>query len=281
MIDMSEVEMAAIREAFGTESRVLFCWFHVQQAIQRQFRQKIPTQEGRLEARQDFNKIMYSNTQEEYEENKDRFIRRHQDNRGLIDYLNGQYFRRAELWVRAFRQSFHGAIDTNNFIEAWHKKLKYFFFKNRPNRRIDRLIWTLSHLVEKWYLQESFRVAAGIGRMSRAERERKAREHEALQQVINQPWVDLIQVDDPFVLVPSFTSEGVVWCINIANMAIISCSCPDYLSRHLPCKHMLAVDLLAQIPFFLHSGFQASEGFIYSNINIQEINQVSKCAELA
>ena len=93
MIDMSEVEMAAIREAFGTESRVLFCWFHVQQAIQRQFRQKISTQEGRLEARQDFNKIMYSNTQEEYEENKDQFIRRHQDNRGLIDYLNGQYFR--------------------------------------------------------------------------------------------------------------------------------------------------------------------------------------------
>lgn len=66
-------------------------------------------------------------------------------------------------------------MDTMNFIESWHKKLKYTHLGARQNHRIDSLIWTLrTALKDAEFEYEAVRML--IGRMKPRQREQQQHE---------------------------------------------------------------------------------------------------------
>ena len=259
MIDMSNTEKAAIREVYGNNMTILYCWFHVVQACSRQFVKKLPRNSAD-EAQKDFNEMMFAKTIDEYRLKKNNFIEKWRANSNFLTYISGQYFSNEELWAKAFRTGVCENINTNNYIESWHKKLKYFFLKDRPNRRLDRLIWILSDTVEKWYLQESARISCGVGRMTRSERFRLLKEIEAKAKVNDQEWVARITYDPPHIIVPSFSPNGYDKTVSVNESSILRCNCEYFESCSLPCKHMMAINVLDN-DYTIHNSFVVSEVF--------------------
>ena len=56
-------------------------------------------------------------------------------------YFNTHYVPRAEQWATCFRKSAN--INTNMYVESFHRTLKYVYMKGRINKRIDNLIHVL------------------------------------------------------------------------------------------------------------------------------------------
>ena len=59
-------------------------------------------------------------------------------------YFN-KYLKIKEKWVFCYQKS-PFATRTNMHIESWHKTLKYQYFKNIRNKRVDKLIITLMEM---------------------------------------------------------------------------------------------------------------------------------------
>lgn len=55
---------------------------------------------------------------------------------------------------------------TNNFIESWHNQLKALYLKHIRNKRLDRLIFILTHEVESYFDRERERILSNSGRMA-------------------------------------------------------------------------------------------------------------------
>ncbi len=155
MIDVSEVETSAIRNAYLLDVEILYCWFHVKQAWKRQVRAKLNSANDEAEALDHLNALLYAENPEELNQIKIDFENRWRENVDFWNYINRYYFAKFPSWSKAYRSTFHGRIDTNNYIERWHKQLKYNFLKNKPNRRLDRLIYILTNGVTAWYRQVS------------------------------------------------------------------------------------------------------------------------------
>ncbi|RIB23741.1 hypothetical protein C2G38_1943407, partial [Gigaspora rosea] len=49
-----------------------------------------------------------------------------------------------KMWMECYRYNKVRGINTNNYIEAYHKKIKYLYLMTRVNRRIDYLIHELA-----------------------------------------------------------------------------------------------------------------------------------------
>ena len=69
----------------------------------------------------------------------------------FIKYYRDNYAGRVEKWAMCFRQFEHCKTDTNMFVESFHNKLKTFFMKRRPNKRVDDLINLLLTIEEEDY----------------------------------------------------------------------------------------------------------------------------------
>jgi acyl-homoserine lactone acylase PvdQ len=48
-------------------------------------------------------------------------------------------------------QAYHGGINTNNYLEAMNKVMKYKFLNARPDTRLDSLITMYLEQISGWY----------------------------------------------------------------------------------------------------------------------------------
>ncbi len=59
-------------------------------------------------------------------------------------YFDTYYVKRKEQWATCYRKE--SFINTNMYVEAFHKVLKYVYLKGKVNKRLDVCIWTLLKL---------------------------------------------------------------------------------------------------------------------------------------
>ncbi|CAG8748901.1 3778_t:CDS:2, partial [Cetraspora pellucida] len=69
------------------------------------------------------------------------------------------------LWIDCYRYDKLRRINTNNYIEAYYKKIKYLYLTTRLNRCIDFLIHELTVNILHNYCQETIQYELGIGWM--------------------------------------------------------------------------------------------------------------------
>ncbi|KAF9365725.1 hypothetical protein BGX34_008590 [Mortierella sp. NVP85] len=89
-----------------------------------------------------------------------------------MEYFEKQYFRHGKTnWMLSERQgTYYGQINTNNFVEAWHRTLKVKFFEQQPQKRVDRVIYILSQLVVPYFQKKDIETELGIGRLSKKQK---------------------------------------------------------------------------------------------------------------
>ncbi|KAI7869244.1 hypothetical protein BDF14DRAFT_1723092, partial [Spinellus fusiger] len=81
----------------------------------------------------------------------------------FFNYFKKMSFERKDFWSKAWRPaaSFH----TNSMIESYHNQLKSFYLTRPRNKRVDRVVYTLSKLVVCDYRTEHAQVELGIREM--------------------------------------------------------------------------------------------------------------------
>lgn len=58
-------------------------------------------------------------------------------------YYNSYYSKRKEKWASAYRKFEHFDVDTNMYVESYHKTLKQKYLEGKRNRRLDILLMAL------------------------------------------------------------------------------------------------------------------------------------------
>ncbi|RIB04219.1 hypothetical protein C2G38_2222975 [Gigaspora rosea] len=150
-----------------------------------------------------------------------------------------------EMWMICARGMARNMMDTNNLIEAFHRKLKYMFMRGRPGCRLDGEVYLLVNIVLRDMNLSVLLNELRISRMSPRQCQQRIREI-AGTKYINKNNIYKIQPD--VWLVHSVTNNDVEYSVRKRNssennMDITSyiCTCLDFTKCQLACKHIFAV----------------------------------------
>ncbi|CEG80362.1 hypothetical protein RMATCC62417_14714 [Rhizopus microsporus] len=112
-------------------------------------------------------------------------------------------------------------METNNYVESWHKQLKTTYLNRKSNRRVDRLIFILVRDILLDYVQN-------VNRMSH-EKRRRAREVSAedVNEAILKTAIEQLEDSIGF-KIRSFSNEEVFYTVKIAEENMQSCNFTDF-----------------------------------------------------
>ena len=162
-----------------------------------------------------------------------------------------------QLWAHAYRQNYHSGVDTNNFTESFNNVLRRRYLPLRHDTTIHALVQILVEVAfpeqETRYIQATIK-RTGAYRKPRYEipcflQDRPESVQSLcllnIQRGTSIPSSYIIQQDPPssgkFKLKKtSSDSEGDddKWEVDVCNG---TCTCPSFISAHVPCKHMFAI----------------------------------------
>ena len=128
---------------FGKQPKKLLCIWHVDRA----WREKlslIDDKEMQTEVYHNLRVLMEEKNTDEFEKLYDSTI--HQlsacaDTQKYCDYFVSTYGKRKNQWAMCYRQG--SFINTNMYVEAFHRVLKYIYLKGTVNKRVDKCIHVL------------------------------------------------------------------------------------------------------------------------------------------
>ncbi|KAG0006664.1 hypothetical protein BGZ80_005185, partial [Entomortierella chlamydospora] len=180
-MDRSATEMLAIRQEFGTSVTIILCLWHVIHVWDRKMPsivhvdprseegKKWTTENARKIAMKGLRSIMFEDDIADARRMILAFRIKFVKHPIFLVYVNKNYFKEEhkKLWVKAYRTHMdYAGMDTNNYVESWHKHLKKGVLRSHANCRGDRLIYLLSHYVGKWSQTGLARCYVKIGRLS-------------------------------------------------------------------------------------------------------------------
>ena len=174
---------------------------------------------------------------------------------GLIQYLEKNYLDHMadrRRWMFCYRGVSYAWINTNNYIESWHNALKKHFFKNKQQRRIDSVIYILVYKAISHYQQMCIRHHVQVGKMTPAAKKQlkvkiAATNHLDQERAKDPNILLLYQPSDSTLLrVRSFSYPSIHYDIKIdwnkgAAGVLDRCSCADFTSNKMCCKHIALV----------------------------------------
>ena len=143
MTDDAEQFYNAWIEVFGEQDiKKILCTWHVDRAWRKALHQHIHETEKRIEI---YHQLRVLLMESEFRVMLQEFItyteRYHYQ---FYIYFNTHYCRRVHQWASCYR--LHTAVNTNMFVEAFHRVLKVIYLHHKVNRRIDILLITLLKL---------------------------------------------------------------------------------------------------------------------------------------
>lgn len=158
-----------------------------------------------------------------------------------------------QIWAHAYRQSFHGGVNTNNITESFNNVLRKRYLPLRHDTTVFALAQVLLEVV--FPEQELKYVQATVKQTSTYRSPRyslpdflKERPHSIqgicllnIERGKSIPSSHIAEVHNTGlfnVKKGSTPSSDEVWSINISEG---NCTCPAFQNSHIPCKHMFAI----------------------------------------
>ena len=187
----------------------------------------------------------------------------------IVQYLNRNYLDSEadrRRWMFCYREGVHYAwINTNSYIESWHNTLKKHFFKDQQKRRLDSVIYILIHKAIPLYRQKGIRHAVQVGRMTPARKKalharQLALNHMDAKRAQDPDAIFLFQTAENDVLkVRSFTVDNKSYAVKANWSAGLvghfnSCTCIDFASTKMCCKHIALATIELPHMKFYYSG---------------------------
>ena len=165
--------------------------------------------------------------------------------RKFADYFERWWMPQYEMWMTCARGIAREKMDTNNLIEAFHHKLKYTYMRGRPSRRLDGEVYLLVEIVLRDINFDNFLSELKIGRMNPRQRQQRIREIVGTK-FINEK--DVYKLQQNVWIVRSMTNDDVEYSVrrrdssdDELDVSLYVCTCRDFKTRQLPCKHIFAV----------------------------------------
>ncbi|OAD75183.1 hypothetical protein PHYBLDRAFT_166938 [Phycomyces blakesleeanus NRRL 1555(-)] len=257
-IDCSIMEVNAIKEALP-HATIHYCDFHVLRAWQHNLDSKIKLNASYTSEQLGNYKTALKNYLRHIliESNEDVFLRAIEDFKLMVQdqpqflkYFEKKWTENEELlrrWGRPYISQQHQRYVTNNYVESWHNQLKTIYFGRARIRRLDRLIFILTNDVEFYFEQEVERIHFNNGKMGPIDNELARNsfvaskiQNDMLPSMILNPLGETGNSMDDYNgewQIRSFVTEDKWYTVNISNDLIQSCTCPNFLTRQIPCKH--------------------------------------------
>jgi len=173
----------------------------------------------------------------------------------VMEYFENQYFREGKTnWMLSERQGiYYGQINTNNYVETWHRTLKVKFFQQKRQKRVDRVIHIISQLAVPYFEKKSVETELGIGRVSKKEKKVWIAHDKAsryiLRKIRSGDGTGLVTpvntTDTEAFEMASFTHQGRAYTITTKPAeplpVITTCDCLFFTAKKEVCKHIALV----------------------------------------
>ncbi|XP_049801665.1 uncharacterized protein LOC126236412 [Schistocerca nitens] len=166
-------------------------------------------------------------------------------------YFKDRYSWRAHMWAYSYRIGL--GLNTNMFLEANHKTLKYSYLLKKINNRVDKCIQALLHRTRDSLFQRLIRLCKGTERTTRSAEISKSHRRgcginkELIHCVEDGTWHVYTVSDRPPYTV-TYTENSCTACplsCTECKICVHSCvcSCTDNLIKGNLCEHIHAVEI--------------------------------------
>ncbi|XP_056001914.1 uncharacterized protein LOC125662462 isoform X1 [Ostrea edulis] len=258
MLDYSHQEYQAIHELFPDAAKYL-CTFHVEQPWIRWCKQKENNlkeseKEKLLDALCD---IARAPSVDLYQKARESLINLpvFTENPKVKTYLETRWLNIPERWCRAFAsEGFHVGVTTNNGVEALNNSLKNFYARLTSSGTLTSLIEIIvkdfiPDLI-RTYLQLNYQYTNQYRKYNDCvpaflqNKPRSVVKHYLVRSAFAGEYSsdDLKNIGENMYEVKSQSSDTGVYKVHLGtDETATRCSCQDFLSSFLPCKHILAV----------------------------------------
>ena len=237
MSDCADQYFNAWCGVFGrNDTRKLLCTWHIDRAWRKALNEHISDKQERIEVYHklcvllqerdegkflvDLQKLM-SYLNEEYED--------------FYAYFNMQYVPRVKQWATCYRIG--TLVNTNMFVESFHRVLKVVYLNNKHNRRVDHLVHILLRLARNLVYEHLKKME--IGKITHRKSEINKR-HKAAKNMKKIPPIRSIGQNQW--KIESFTNNSYYHVEK--NVSDNNCSCPLRCSICNICVHMFSCTCL-------------------------------------
>ncbi|KAL1927692.1 hypothetical protein VTP01DRAFT_3513 [Rhizomucor pusillus] len=110
------------------------------------------------------------------------FMEKYGNQNEFLGYLESQWCGcedQVQKWAYTYIESHMQRMMTNNYMESWHNQLKTVYMKRTRNKRLDKLIFILTHEVEFYFEMEYIRISQNAGRTGPLKNEQARRAYYA------------------------------------------------------------------------------------------------------
>ena len=161
MTDDAEQYHNAWKEVFeGEGTRKILCAWHVDRAWRKALQQHISEQKEQVHVYHQLNVLLSETDEAKFRVTLQEFLtyieRHHFD---FYIYFSGHYGKRIDQWASCYRK--YTVVNTNMFVEAFHRVLKIVYFCHKQNRRIDVLLVTLLRISRDKAFEWFYKVEKG------------------------------------------------------------------------------------------------------------------------
>ncbi|OAD75510.1 hypothetical protein PHYBLDRAFT_64426 [Phycomyces blakesleeanus NRRL 1555(-)] len=235
-IDCSIIEVNAIKEALP-HATIHYCDFHVLRAWQHNLDSKIKLNASYISEQLGNYKTALKNYLRHIliKSNEDMFLRAIEDFKLMVQD-QPQFLKYFKKWTEneeLFQQ--HQRYVTSNYVESWHNQLKTIYFGRARIRKLDRLIFILTNDVEFYFEQEVECIHFNNDKMGPIDNE-LARNSFVASKIQNDmlPSMIINPLGETGNSIDDYNGE---WQIRSFVTEDKYCTCPNFLTCQIPCKH--------------------------------------------
>ena len=236
------------------ETKNLLCAWHVDRAWRTALNQHVNTKQSRIEIYHQLRILLMENEEAQLRQLLQQFLSfLDTKERAFSKYFKENYCNRLSEWASYFRIG--SVVNTNMFLESFHRTLKVVYLEHKHNRRIDYLLHTLLKIARDKVFEQLTKLEKGkfTYRVSEInKRHKEAQRMESLMELVH-------AVDDNTWSIPSARDGSVKYTIKQTTetcdcklrcstcatcVHMYTCSCMDATLHATVCKHAHVITIL-------------------------------------
>ena len=254
MSDDAEQYYNSWKTVFGSEGTTkLLCAWHIDRSWRNALKEHIATKQTRLEIYHHLRTLLTENEESTFRLLLQQLLSYLDSNEHTFySYFKATYCSRLEQWASCFRVG--TVVNTNMFIESFHRVLKVVYLQHKQNRRIDYLLSTLLKIARDKVFDQLTKIQKGKYTHRVAEINKR---HKAALHIL--PLVKITQRDEACWTVPSerdgSTHYTIHLCKQVCNCKLnctnchacvhmYTCTCMDATLHATVCKHVHLVKMI-------------------------------------
>ena len=220
MSDCAEQYFNAWQGTFTTteKTKKLLCTWHVDRAWRKSLNTHVSNTQQQIEIYHQLRVMLEERDQSEFTVRLQQLMSFLNENqKEFYEYFRTQYAVKTNEWATCFRVG--TIVNTNMFVESFHRLLKVVYFNSRQNRRVDNLLHTLLRIARNLVYQQLRKVEVGKLTHRRCEINKR---HKAAQDFNITSNVRLHKEKNDTWTIESLTNKGKQYTIEKLN---VQCSC--------------------------------------------------------